>query len=361
MRLRLQRQKKLLDGGRFEIYWSAVQDIQTWDSETGKHTTRRRTYSLGVKGAAQRRKAQRAMIALEERLQREGDRPASLIGANVHDAAQQYLASVCDSVRRRTMLSYSDWLRAFVERYGAMPVESLTAVHIEQWRAALLKRYAPTSVNTALRTVRAFCGWLVRAEAVPRSPFTGVKMVRVPERTFPPFITWQEFERAVLPTVHDARLRAGFCLAIYGGLRLREAASLRWSQVDTAAGVIRIESGDGFQTKSGRGRVVPLVQQLAAALDMLPRRGPYVLGDDRPADGTGLSHAWRRACEGVPEIARITYHGLRHSFATHCARLGLPLPALQAILGHADIQTSMLYAHIQPQQAAEYARKLLGE
>lgn len=47
-------------------------------------------------------------------------------------------------------------------------------------------------------------------------------------------------------------------------------------------------------------------------------------------------------------IGNIGWHTLRHTFASHLAVRGVPVPVVQALLGHASISTTMRYAHVAP-------------
>ena len=75
--------------------------------------------------------------------------------------------------------------------------------------------------------------------------------------------------------------------------------------------------------------------------------------------GKPLSQAYvRRVLRKLAERAaiekRVHPHGLRHTHASELAREGVPMPVIQAQLGHASLQTTSVYLdHIQPQEVVE--------
>lgn len=52
-------------------------------------------------------------------------------------------------------------------------------------------------------------------------------------------------------------------------------------------------------------------------------------------------------------LSNFKAHSLRHTLASHQAMAGIPLPALQRLLGHSDIKTTMRYAHLSPDYLAD--------
>jgi integrase len=166
---------------------------------------------------------------------------------------------------------------------------------------------------------------------------------------------------------HDAAL---ITVAAYTGLRLGELRALRWGDIDWAGATIRVNRnhpchGAEKAPKSGKVRSVPLLDQAAGPLDVLSRRerftapGDLVFADEageplspdhaRDAfyaalDAAGLGHLRTK-----PEPIR--FHDLRHTFGTIGAGIW-PLHDLQAYMGHAAIQTTMVYAHHVPKTDA---------
>jgi len=67
----------------------------------------------------------------------------------------------------------------------------------------------------------------------------------------------------------------------------------------------------------------------------------------RPLDRSKVTRRFQRACREAG-VRVITFHDLRHTFATRLAASGEPLRVIQEFLGHADIKTTQIYAHYAP-------------
>ena len=65
-----------------------------------------------------------------------------------------------------------------------------------------------------------------------------------------------------------------------------------------------------------------------------------------------------RACDRAGLGRRIGWHVLRHTFASHLVSLGVPLRAVQELLGHADVKMTMRYAHLAPRERSRAIRLL---
>ena len=78
-------------------------------------------------------------------------------------------------------------------------------------------------------------------------------------------------------------------------------------------------------------------------------RTGYVFLDasKRPFDHQRLKVRLAGVCKRAG-LRRIGWHTLRHTFASHLAMRGVPLGAVQALLGHSTITTTMRYAHLAP-------------
>ncbi len=161
----------------------------------------------------------------------------------------------------------------------------------------------------------------------------------------------------------------------YTGLRAGELRSLRWRDVDFANATLHVRRNAPTSVraelavkrpKSGKGRSVPLVPQAAVALERVSRThgtggAEQAVFPTRTGEMLDLALVRRAFYRGLKAAGLghmregknpMTMHDLRHTFATVALRSGCSLVELQAWLGHADIQTTMRYAHYVPRHDA---------
>ncbi len=138
-------------------------------------------------------------------------------------------------------------------------------------------------------------------------------------------------------------------LLLYGaGLRIGEAMGLM-GDVLPLGDTLRVTG------KRGKTRIVPLLPQVRAAIEVYVAACPYPAGREEPlfrgARGGPLSAALiRRAVQGARGRLglsdRTTPHALRHSFATHLLGRGADLRSLQELLGHASLSSTQIYTQV---------------
>ena len=146
--------------------------------------------------------------------------------------------------------------------------------------------------------------------------------------------------------VHDMGL-----VSLYAGLRFGEVAGLTWNDVDLGSEKIFV-----LDTKGKTDRIIPMHQVLK---DMFKRRIPgdkHKLIFPRGKDGQkkkGPSITFDRTVDdlklndGVTERKhKLTFHGLRHSFASWLVESGVSIYEVKELLGHSDIRLTERYAHL---------------
>lgn len=244
--------------------------------------------------------------------------------------------------------------------FGTKRLDEIRELTIERFKAHQLKAgLSPKSVNNHLTMLRRSLVIAKKWEYVDRVPEFEWLKTAAPEFDF---LDFGEARR--LLEAADEEWRPMIGLAMKTGLRKGELVALRWEDVDLVAGrvvVRRAESRGVISTpKSGRNREVPLS---AEALRLLKGhrhlRGELVFCQD-----TGqmlrrgqLKRPLWRACKRAG-LRLIGWHMLRHTFASHLVMRGVPLKAVQELLGHATMEMTMRYSHLSPDVRRDAVAKL---
>jgi len=136
-------------------------------------------------------------------------------------------------------------------------------------------------------------------------------------------------------------------LAYSAGLRSQELIKLKISDIDFERMTIHIR-----QSKYKKDRIVPLSKYMAKGLKKyLSVEHPYIwLFNGKEQDGKyspkGLSWVMREALKKTSIQKKVNLHSLRHSYATHLLEEGVNIVTIKDLLGHATIQTTMIYLHV---------------
>jgi integrase/recombinase XerD len=242
----------------------------------------------------------------------------------------------------RTQHTYLHWIRRLV-KFSRMTPDELTA---EQVRAFLLhliqeRRLSFPSFNQALNAARFFF------LEVLRKPFVveGLRFQR-PARTLPVVMNDEEVRRLLAAAV-SLRDRALLEMAYATGMRLGEVTRLLVTDIDSQRMVIRVEQGKGR-----KDRYVMLSVSLLETLRAYWRQAkPRTLlfpgkSGKEPLHSTSAQKAFQRARSRAKIEKPVSFHTLRHSFATHLLEDGANVRTIQSLLGHRSLESTQRYTHL---------------
>lgn len=299
------------------------------------------------------------------------------VGHTFNDAVEEWLRYLEQEKGRnpRGLRNYRGVAKMYLlEEFGAdTPVANITTENVDALRERLLTegRLSRRSVQKIMVLLHGIMKRAKRKKWIPANPCEDAERVTLkPSGLFA--VLSPEEVHALARVADDEHDRALFLVAAFTGLRLGELSALRWADVDFAGSTVFVRRNyvhnEEKEPKSGKVRSVPLIDQAAAALDRLSRRELFT-GDDElvfcTARGTYLDGgdvrlrfyiALKRAGLGHKRDGDkpIVFHDLRHTFGTLGAQIW-PLPELQAYMGHANVQTTMIYVHHVPKASAAEA------
>ena len=160
-------------------------------------------------------------------------------------------------------------------------------------------------------------------------------------------------------------------------MRVGEVCGLRWRDIDFDKGVIYIRKiSERIKTDDGKSKVVLLDQKTRSSKRPIPmsnelleklkdlskyfdKNAFVVTGKvDKFTEPTLYEGLYKRNIKKI-KVKYKKFHCLRHSFATKCLELGMPIKELSMILGHADISTTLnTYIHPNLESSIKYLNQL---
>ena len=243
--------------------------------------------------------------------------------------------------------------------FGATPLDRITRAQVLEWFDAY-SRSAPGGANRALELLRQVLNFALACGHIPTNPARAI----TPNRRNPltRFLSREEvrkLHRALdrhAGRSASARAQADIIrLLLLTGCRRNEVLALRWSEVHP--GALALED-----SKTGP-RTVPLNAKARAILERQPRgASPFVFPS--PRDGSRPRTAdltlWNtvRREAGIEDVR---LHTLRHTVASHAVMNGVPVPVVSRLLGHANPQMTLRYAHLADRDIEAAAERIGAE
>ena len=292
-----------------------------------------------------RRVLARALLGDNPAETRQRVRAAPAYGAFLDEFWDKVAARWKASTRQTMAYNREHYLDgAFLDR----TIDAITEADVARWFARLSERSGPGGANrcmTILNTMmRKAEDWGYRAEGSNPCRLVRRNRSRACER----FLSKAELTRLgpILATARastsrkQASIAVALTMLLLTGCRRQEIVNLEWSDVRGS----RLQLRD---SKTGP-RTVWLCRDARALLAGLPRlkKVRFVFSDgDRQLMGKDVSTAWHRI-RIEAGLANVRLHDLRHTFASHAAMQAETLPMIGRLLGHATIQSTARYAHL---------------
>jgi len=261
-----------------------------------------------------------------------------------------------------TLKAHNVYRRLYLDSaFADHTVDAIDGPEVVRWFARLSDRCGPGGANRCLEILNAMMGkaesWGYRVEG--SNPCAGMRRNR--RRKFERFLS--EAELARIGTRLDAEREhsnayrraaaSAVLLLILTGCRLGEVLGLRWSDLRG----LRLGLGD---SKTGP-RTVWLSEEARAIIDRLPRHKTALhlfVAHSKVISASYLQAFWKEVRhEGG--ISSVRLHDLRHTFASHAAQRAETLPMIARMLGHANVQSTARYAHLDD-AGAQAAAELIG-
>jgi integrase/recombinase XerD len=282
-----------------------------------------------------------------------------------------------------TIGTYTDDLNCYLAWLdeNSLGLEEVGLEHIRDYIAALDQRgYAGSTIARRITVARGLHKFLIAEELGSRDPTSNLSTMRQPRKL--PFVLSITETEALLETAHRLAVdpsvglyrqagytrRAALLETLYAsGMRISEALSLPSDAASPGTRMLLVRG------KGDKQRLVPLHDRAIEAIAQWQKLASVYSGG-KPTQW--LFHAVRNGTKaltrqaalleikeaavaaGLASPERVSPHVLRHAFATHMHSGGTDLRLLQELLGHAGIETTQIYTHLDTSRLHHMVRDL---
>jgi site-specific recombinase XerD len=225
-------------------------------------------------------------------------------------------------------------------------LNSITTRDIRNWILHLENnQYTSSTINSRLAGVKLFYKYCVDEEIVKESPAEVVPFLHLKDK-LPYYLKMDQLMQ--LRKLVEGRLeeRAVMELLYATGVRIRELVAIKLEDIDWSERIIRIEEG-----KRKKGRIVLFTRECSehvkAYVQTKQDSTPFLFTNVLGTKSIPVRTIQRRFEVYEKKLGfRITPHTLRHTFAAHLAKKGMPLECIQTLLGHNMPHQTQLYARL---------------
>jgi site-specific recombinase XerD len=256
--------------------------------------------------------------------------------------------------------NYRNWLGPSL---GNIPLRNIKPIHLERVKQEMIaSKKAPRTIQHVFATFRQIWNMARRDDLVERESPT--KHVRIPKvnnkRTR--FLSEAEAD-SLLEELRERSLQLHHMslLSLHTGMRFGEICKLTWKDVDRKLRFVSVRDAKG-----DKDRVVFLTDETREVISRLDRGKPdeYVFTDAKGKKIEQVSNAFTRAVkklrlnEGITDRRdRVSFHTLRHTFASWHVQGGTDLYVLQKLMGHSTLTMTERYSHLGQNSLEEATRK----
>ena len=239
-------------------------------------------------------------------------------------------------------------------------MRSVSRILCRQWFAKRVKECSASCVNHELGTLREIFSFSIREGIILENPADGIKRARI-VRKKPSIPDREQFAEIIGLMRREGNDDSADLLELlaYSGMRLNEATSLRWDDVNFKRGVFMVTGGEKG-TKNSEFRQAPLFPAVRSLLERIQSRRPQHKPSDTVLEIKTCRTAFYRACR-VLRFPRFHHHNLRHFFVSNAVEAGVDFKAIADWVGHKDggVLVAQVYGHLRQLHSDEMAKRMV--
>jgi len=262
--------------------------------------------------------------------------------------AKEFL-EVYSAVNKKSFSSDVNSIKLLYKFFGDRNIKLIKKREAELYKSWRLKQPArgkettikPSTLNRELACLKTMFSYAEEQGLISYNPLRKLSLLKERNKRLR-YLTIKEIER-LLETIDLDYLRVIVILALGTGMRKGEILQLKWKYINFEEQYIEV-GVDEMATKSEKRRIVPIDDYIVDVLRNWKSDSEYIFcKDGKPYKDIKKSYNKALKKAGIEDV---TFHDLRHTFASHAVMNGMDLYTLQNILGHSSIKMTERYSHL---------------
>jgi len=246
-----------------------------------------------------------------------------------------------------TISSYTKWFNVFMRVHQYQNPDTLTEMQVVKYLSWMTEKgLSPSSLSMVVNALLYYFRTVLKKDSFE------IKLPRPRrEHHLPAVLTMEECFR-IFGSVDNPKHKLLLLIGYGAGLRRSEISTLKWQDILFEEHKIHIK-----QSKGNKDRIVMLPVSIVAILQNYRSIYPsdeWVFAGQYKGEAIStrtVQVVMQQAVAKAGLEKKATVHTLRHSFATHLLESGTDIRYIQQLLGHANVNTTMIYTHITPKAA----------
>ena len=251
-------------------------------------------------------------------------------------------------------------LRMLNKHFGLLPVRNISTADCHNWEKKRGANLSASSFNHERTFLIAVLNYAIREGLMATNPALTLARRKMPKHKV--VIPTRDHFTTLVKTIraYDPRAWEGADLVeilAYSGMRLSEATSMVWGEVDFDRGQFVVTGGDKG-TKNHEARAVPLFPALRSLLERM-KQEQQPQPTDRLVSIRSAKKVITHACQQA-NLPHFHHHLFRHFFVSQAIENGVDFKTISAWVGHKDggVLVAKTYGHLNDVHSAEMAKKM---
>jgi len=244
--------------------------------------------------------------------------------------------------------------------FGLIGIRNIARADCDSWAIKREAQISSSTFNKEREALQQILTFACRDGLLLDNPASHIERRKQPKAKI--LVPNREQFLTVIKAIRELDVRAKASadlveLLAYSGMRLAEATSLKWSDIDWERGAFNV-TGGSKGTKNHEARVVPLFPNLRNLLARLKAEHEPE-ADRRIIEIDTAKGALASACRNE-KLPNFTHHSFRHFFVTNAIELGMDFKVIAGWVGHKDggVLVAKTYGHLRDVHSFEMAKRM---